>query len=161
MNVIVRVLQHVLEDESFKIKTPATVQARESAEKFLEWCLNEHNRDSLDVFTEWLTESLQNVIVSSVTKSFNYNKEKMWREFYLLRTSGEFIKHWKDFIPVLNQPVQPVLYQHLTDEVFKILIERHFQIVHLQLDASSEIETNEGNALRYVAGMFAVICVKR
>ena len=152
MNVLVRVLQHVLEDESFKIKTPATIQARESAECFLEWCLNEHNRDGLKVFTEWLTGCLQNVISSSVTKSFNYNKEKMWREFYLLRTSGEFIKHWKDFIPVLNRPVQPVLYQHLTDEVFKILIERHFQIVHLEQDAPSEIETNEGNALRYVAG---------
>lgn len=48
--------------------------------------------------------------------------------------------------------MQPVLYQHLTDEVFKILIKRHFQIVHLEQDASSEIETNEGNALRYVAG---------
>ena len=90
------VLQHVLEDESFKIKTPATIQARESAEKFLEWCLKEHNKESLNIFTEWLTECLQNVISSSVTKSFNYNKEKMWREFYLLRTSEEFIKHWKD-----------------------------------------------------------------
>lgn len=76
----------------------------------------------------------------------------MWREFYLLRTSQEFIKHWKDFIPVLNQPVQPVLYQHLTDKIFKILIERHFQVVHLETDFSSEIETNEGNTLRYVAG---------
>ena len=52
----------------------------------------------------------------------------------------------------MNQPIQPVLYQHLTDEVFKILIERHFRVVRLEHDASGEIETNEGNVLHYVAG---------
>lgn len=67
LNVLVRVLQYVLEDESFEIKTPATIQTREAATEFLEWCLNKHNKNSLHTFTEWLTECLQSVISSSVT----------------------------------------------------------------------------------------------
>ena len=35
----------ILEDKSFKIKTPATVKAREAAQKFFEWCLG--NSDSV------------------------------------------------------------------------------------------------------------------
>ena len=52
---IIKTLRAVLEDESFKIKTPATIKAREAVQKFLEWCLR--NPD-IDLFHKQLTESL-------------------------------------------------------------------------------------------------------
>ena len=52
--MLVKVLQLVLEDDSFKINTLSIIQARESAEKMLEWCLSDSNRDSVDIFTKKL-----------------------------------------------------------------------------------------------------------
>ena len=41
----------------------------------------------------------------------------------MLRNSSNFIKLWKDFLAhVGGTPVYPVLFQHLTDEIFKYLI---------------------------------------
>ena len=64
----------------------------------------------MDTFTKKLKECLQNVVSPSVTKSFNYNKEKLWREFYLLRTSKEFLKQWTDFLKPIDTSIQPALY---------------------------------------------------
>lgn len=148
---MVKVLHLILEDDTFKINTPSIIQAKESAEKMLKWCLSDPNRTSVDTFAKNLTESLQNVISSSVTKSFDYNKEKLWREFYLLRTSKDFIKQWTDFLKPIDASIQPALYQRLTDMLFKMLIKSHFEIVHLNEDCTS-VTSNESNALRYVAG---------
>ena len=38
-NTLVKSLQAVLKDKSFKIQTPVTIQTRESAVHLLEWCL--------------------------------------------------------------------------------------------------------------------------
>ena len=150
--MLVKVLQHVLADEFYKINTPSIIEARESAKKILDWCLSDANSDRVDSFTKQLVECLQNVISSSVTKSFRYNKEKLWKDFYILRTSKDFIKQWTDFFHIINMPsVQPALYQRLTDEVFKLLIQDHFQVVCLD-DASTNVTSNESNALRYIAG---------
>lgn len=94
-----------------------------------------------------------NVISSSVTKSFHYNKEKLWREFYILRTSKDFIQRWTDFLQVIDvSSIQPALYQHLTDEIFKLLVQSHFQVVHLDEGVSTNVTSDERNALRYIAG---------
>ena len=147
--LLIKALRVILEDKSFEIKTPATVKARESAQKFLEWCLG--NSDSVEAFSKQLTESLQTVICNSVTKSFRYNKEKLWREFYLLRCSKEFIKQWTDFLPTTTPPIEPIIYQHLTDVVLKFLLQDYFKIEYLNEEAA-EMNENERNALHYVAG---------
>jgi len=84
--------------------------------------LRDINEGIVKVFVNQLIEQLQNVISSSVKKSFSYNKETMWKQFYLLRTSEGFIKQWTDFLANNGKPVQPVLYQHLTDRIFGALI---------------------------------------
>ena len=38
-NMLVKALKHVLDYDSFKINTPSTTQARESAERLLDWWL--------------------------------------------------------------------------------------------------------------------------
>ena len=82
--MLVESLQEVLKDKSFDIKTPVTIQTRESAVNLLGWCLKDANKDIVKASVMQLTEQLQNVIFSSVKKSFSYNKEKMWKKFFVL-----------------------------------------------------------------------------
>ena len=72
-------------------------------------------------------------------------------EFYLLRSSKAFSKNWQDFLPTTAPPVEPVLYQHLTDLMFKSLLHEHFKVEYLDKEAE-EMNRNERNVLRYVAG---------
>ena len=151
-NVLVRALKHVLDDDSFKINTPSTIQARKSAESLLDWCLKNNMDDRFIDFTRQFTSSLKQVICSSATKVFTVNKEKLWKGFYQLRVSQDFVKQWTDFTADADEPVKPVLFQHLSDLIFRMLIEQHFKIVHLDQEEFSELTENESGALRYVAG---------
>jgi len=50
-HILVTTLKTVLkEDDSFKIKTPALIKMRQTAEKMLEWCLQEPNKDQVEGF---------------------------------------------------------------------------------------------------------------
>ena len=77
-NALVKALQQVMNDDFFKINTPAIINARKCAENLLNWCLTTANLCRLNSFSKKFTECLQQVIQSSATKSFTYNKEKLW-----------------------------------------------------------------------------------
>ena len=60
----------VLQDDSFIIKIkPATIKAREAAEKFLEWCLR--NPVIIDAFMHNLYKKFH----ENAKKYFSYNKK--------------------------------------------------------------------------------------
>ena len=67
-----KALEQVLSDDSFKVKTPSTIEAGRCAETLLQWCLNSENIDLLNEFTKKRTESLQKVIRAASIKSLNY-----------------------------------------------------------------------------------------
>ena len=141
-----------MDDDSFKINTPAIINTRKLAENLMNWCLTIANLCSLESFNKNITEHLQQVILSSATKSFMYNKEKLWRQFYLLRCLPDFILQWTAFLSECQIPVKPVLYQHLTDIIFKTLLQNHFRILQLETDNSMDSTNNERSALRYASG---------
>ena len=149
-NPLVKALRDVLNDQSFQIQTPTTIKTRKSAQEFLKWCCLGHSASKIDTFTRKLIESLQKVI-DNAKKAFKCNKEKIWKQFYLLRSSKEFAERWRQFLPNTTPPVKPVLYQHLTDLIFKSLINNHFKIVYLDQEPA-EMNANERNILRYIAG---------
>ena len=153
-NLLVAALEQVLVDDSFKVNAPQTVQARKSAEFLLKWCRKSENGDTLKEFTSKLTVSLKKVITSCATKSWSYNYDKLWRGFFILRSGPDFISQWTNFLEPVTEQVKPVLYQHLTDLVFRKLLNDHFQVLHLQQDqqVSAELTEAENGALRYVAG---------
>ena len=151
-DILVKSLQQVLADDSFKINSPVTIQARRSAEMLLEWCLQNVNDEKLNTFSKQLLQSLKQVITSSATKSHNHSKEKLWKGFFQLRCSQGFIKQWTDFVVVVDEPVKPVLFQNLTDIVFQMLLQNHFKVLHVTEEVSSEITANESSALQYIAG---------
>ena len=113
----------------FRVSNPVTIEAKGQAEHLLEWCLIEANKEKLDAFTEHILQDLiKGTIVLSATKSFRYNKDKMWRGFFSLRTSEDFNKQWTNFLGNSGVQAKPVLYQHLTDVLFRMLIKKHFEI---------------------------------
>ena len=149
-------LQQVLSDNSFKINSSVTIQARKSAEMLLEWCLQNINDCKLNAFSKQLVQSLKQVISSSVTKSYSHSKDKLWKGFFQLRCSQGFIKQCTDFVDVVDEPVEPVLFQHLTDLVFRMLLQNHFKVLHVGEEVSSEIAANESSALQYLAGYVCI-----
>ena len=70
-------------------------------------------------------------------------------EFYLLRSSKAFSKIWQDFLPTTAPPVKPVLYQHLTDSMFKSLLHEHFKVEYLDKEAE---EINKQSTEITIAG---------
>ena len=106
-NVVIIGVRQVLNDDSFKISSPVTVEARKQAESLLEWYLTDDNKEKLDAFTEQISKDLKRIIVSSSTKSFHYNKGKMWRGFFhyvpqrALSNSG--LTFWEPAMCQLNQ----------------------------------------------------------
>ena len=87
----------VLSDDSFKVNAPLTIESRKSSERLLEWCCKKENSDNLNEFTQKLSASLKGIITASMTKRFSYNTDKIWRNFFLLRCTPEFINQWKTF----------------------------------------------------------------
>ena len=154
-NELVRALEEVLSDDSFKINVPPTIESRKSSERLLEWCCKKENSDTLNEFTQKLSASLKKVITASMTKSFSYNTDKIWRNFFLLRTSPEFINEWKTFLKGSGVTVKPVLFQHLTDVIYRKSLSDHFRVIYLDQQADLEdleLQDSEKGVLRYVAG---------
>jgi len=139
-------------DDSFKVKTPSTIEARRCAEVLLTWCLDCKNISLLDKFNKTLTDSVIKVISAASTKSFTHNNEKLWRKFFLLRSSQSFVDQWTQFLKTADVPVKPVLFQHLTDVLFRKLLNDHFQIHHVDVLTDTELTNKERGVLRYVAG---------
>ena len=71
------------------------------------------------------------------------------KRVFQLRCSHDFIKQWTDFLTVVDEPVKPVLFQHLTDLIFQVLLHDH---LHIDQEISCEMTENESSALRYVGG---------
>jgi len=147
--------EQVLSDDLFKIKAPSTIENRNSAERLLAWCLREENKDTLNGFMHKLLDSLKGVIKASVTRVFSYNTEKIWTKLFLLCSTPEFVIQWKSFLKAFGEPVKPVLFQHLTDLVFRKCLDDHFKAMHQDKQVSSkdlELREIEKGVLYYVAG---------
>lgn len=83
------------------------------------------------------------------------NRENIWRLFFKVRSSSTFNSLWRLFLQRVGVSPTPILYQHLTDLIFKMLIRNRFNYTCSSGCAPSitqETLINEGYALRYAAG---------
>ncbi|XP_065884658.1 uncharacterized protein [Dysidea avara] len=153
-NILVVSLKEIMNDDSFRIQSASTIQLRHTAECFLQWCENLQNTATLTSFSVGIIEELSTTIKSSITKSYNYNREKLWKNYFVLRTSKRFIKKWTDLINIVNIAIKPPLYQHLTDIIFKGQLQNYFKILHSeqQNNEPMHVTQTEKNILRYIAG---------
>ena len=133
----------MLADDSFKVNSPTNSlsQVRKSAESLLRLCMKSENSDKLKEFTRQLEYSLKQVITSSGTKqSWSYNYDKLRRGFFKLRSAPDFISRWTNFLEPVTERVKPVLFQHLTDLVFRKCLNDHLQVLHLDQEDSAKLK---------------------
>ena len=148
-----RAFDHVLADDSFEINAPRTIQVRKLAESLLQWCMEGENSDIVEDFTRILTKSLKEILTSAKKPLFSYNTDKIWNGYFLLRSSPNFVDKWTNFLRAANEPATPVLFQHLTDVIFRGCLNEHFKILYLdEQESSAELTDAEKGVLQYVAG---------
>ena len=137
-------------DDSFELPTPPAIAAKKSAGLVLEWCTR--NRDEAKVFAWQLVSTLK--VCFSHDKKMKKQKEKMWEQYYVLRSTDEFADNWAAFLLRSGVKPSPTLYQHITNSVFNHLIKEHYTMEHTQDKdtGTPTLDYNEKNALRYVSG---------
>jgi len=75
-------------------------------------------------------------------------------KIFFLRSSDNFIDDWVSFLGSANVTATPILYQHISDVIFRKHINDRNTVsaTDTKLDAAPVITQREGNALRYAAG---------
>ena len=143
-----------MSDESFKIvSSKVAIEARDVAVSLLKWCLADHNKEQFYTVTfvnEIITVSitvLRKPIVAFSRKSCN--REVLWRNYFLERSSEHFVRGWVSFLNSLRLTPTPVLYQHVTDLIFRQLIHSSFLGSTANAADAPSITKNEGRAMRY------------
>ena len=117
----------------------------------LQWCSNPDNSVVLQKFAEELTTDLRAALVTPTGKGLR--RDKLWESYYCIRTTEIFTNRWTVFLCNANSPAgTPVLFQHLTDLVFKALLQWNYSVATDNSKQPSPLTNNEANALRYVAG---------
>ena len=126
--------------------------ARKVAEDLLKWNSTESGCQKLEEFSKNLYKESEKPFVVFYKSC---NREKLWRNYFLLHSSEEFIKLWTVFLNSANLIPTSSFYQHLTDIVFRKMIQDHLLFsspTNSDKITITPISYQEGNALRYTAG---------
>ena len=149
-DIFLKGLETVLSDESFKIvSSKVAIEAREVAVSLLKWCSADTNKEQFYTFANEIVTVLRKPIVAFSCKSCN--REVLWRNYFLQRSSEHFVRSWVNFLKSLHLTPTPVLYQHVTDLIFRQLIQNSFLGSAGKADVLS-LTKNEGRAMRYAIG---------
>ena len=142
-------IEHILSDPSFETSSNEAKEARSCALTLLPWIKDECHKDNFETSTELCTK-LEPILIGSATLSANRNK--LWRNFFILRSSDEFVGRWKTFLCAAGLSETPVFYQHVTDLVFRALLKLRCARRTAEGGKFIPISPTERNALRYAAG---------
>ena len=150
-SLILAAVNATLNDPSFTTGSEVAADALKAAKILKDWCVCEGNRTALTAFSAELVKDLEGALSTASTQN-PLNREKIWRSFFRIRCSGAFTSRWVSFLRQAGAVPTPTLYQHLADLIFQMLIRRHYELSATHPSLTSDISTNEGNALRYAAG---------
>ena len=109
---LVKALHAVLEHATFKFTSKATTEARKAAVLLLDWATKQENLPVSKTFLQQLQQQFEDCL--KFLNPGSINRDRLWRSFFILRSSNKFIKAWNDFL--LTAKVNPIttLYQQLT-----------------------------------------------
>ncbi len=145
----------MLKDRVFTLPSPHASDGQQAAAKALEWCRDPDNHTTVVSFAGDLTSSLTGCMQHKCG-SQKEMREKMWGRYHQLRTTEDFSRRWKHFLlQATGAPVSPIVFQYLTDKIFRRLICDHFPTpVEKQAGSTSQqrLSYEEQNAMRYAAG---------
>lgn len=149
-SLLLRGVHALLEDDSFKISTPAASATRQIGEKLVVWI--PENLAKLKVFEKDILHCFSECFMS-VAKTEKAKRENMWTTYHAVRTSEKYREMWASLLKHVPVPSSPILCQYLGDTIFKELIALH----HPQPDSatssvSSVLTLEEMYGLRYAAG---------
>ena len=153
---IYKALQNILGDPTFQTKSPTAINARIGADRLYRWCCNSENYARLQNFMEVLLGVLNGALVNPSGKALH--RDKHWESYFYIHTQEGFINRWTVFLCGANFPVgSPVLYQHLTNLVFK-------ELLHLKYSIAANDTEYAGIGhltLRYAAGYVSCHIMKK
>ena len=142
-----------MEDNSFKTASPVAAEARKVALGLLEWSAGDVNQPQFGAFVKRLFTALKTPLISFSRRSCK--REILWRDYFLLRSSKEFISDWVTFLTDVNLTPTSIFYQYLTDVVFRGLISSHLIDFTEESTPTPAVADHEGGGLRYAA---AYVC---
>ncbi len=138
-------LRLVLKDPGFGISESAT-EAQHAASSMLE---------ALDCGESLPARAVVQELVCTVAACAHTRCGRMWGSLHKTRTSMEFIAAWERLMSLtLRQVASPILYQHVTDILFKELVKRQHPLTSTPKESQPlpPLNYEEHNTIRYVAG---------
>ena len=110
----------VLKDEGFKLPSPQAKTAYLCGEKFYVWLSVSSNSSKVYSFAKNLVYHIQGCVVESC---HSRSRERMWENYYKLRSSGEFRDMWTIFLRnSINVEASPIFYQFVSDSILDVFI---------------------------------------
>ena len=143
----------ILDDESFMIPSEGTELCVRMSKSLIN-LLSSPTQCTLR-FTSWLIRELKGILEKCKRKNGLFNQEKLWSTFHQTTLSAGFKEKWETFLVSVGLAKEPLFYQHITDEIFNLLIKQSIEIPYKesQLEEYEEMLTfEEENAVRYVGG---------
>jgi len=107
-------------------------------------------------FASWLIKVLDEVVEKSKKRTGVINQGNLWKKYHQLTISESLNVTWKQFLGLCKLDKGPMLYQHVTDELFEMRIKD--VVCPSSDDVCSEVTTvtcltfEEANAVRYIDG---------
>ena len=99
--LMVDAIRQVLADPSFKTTSSEASEARHAAERLSVWVENESNHSTFERFSTAVYEDISGLFTDETVHNrptLSANREKMWQNLFLLRSSEIFIMRWKKFL---------------------------------------------------------------
>ena len=109
--------------------------------------LTEHKQ-----FADWIYAKLSSII-DEICSGQNINDNHLWQKFHSLRSSVDFSDKWKSFLTKGDLEPYPMLYQHVTQELFETIVGKKLEIRETaRTDSTVNLTAEEENVVRYIGG---------
>ena len=139
----------VITDDGFSLPTLPARNARTCAQELLQWISSDNlaSRTCAKSIVNMLEECFQE------TKSLRVTREKMWTNFYRLRSSEYFRDTWKEIMERIHREACPIFYQFVTEKIMEALITEHYPVQReTPLVVAAPLDREDLYTLRYSAG---------
>ena len=147
----------ILNDESFTIPSEGTKLCGRMSKSLVD-SLSSSTQSNIE-FANWLIRELKDILENCKRKNGLLNQEKLWSTFHQTTLSSSFEDKWAVFLISVGLEKDPLFYQHITDEIFNLLIKQRIKMPsqESQLEENDEmfeemLTFEEENAVRYVYG---------
>ena len=153
-------IETIIEDPTFNTDSIPAARALETAKKLREWCrADPRGTDELDSaesatgkFIAELVRDINCAISSLVSESGRVSRDKLWVNYFKIRSSAAFVTRWTVFLQQAGAVATPIFFQHVTDILFRRILKEQHVVPESSLSAVKDITPQEANVLRYAAG---------